>query len=105
MVRWKPQGDMTLEDMPADLWPDRWNTPVEEEKRRRRSEWLREHDLAGDYFGTWLPAYLAERRRLAGMPPRPLSRRRGPLPAKVRDLLASIDDDQTKGKRNVEADN
>lgn len=96
-MRRKRQRTVTLEQMPAHMWPDydRFNSPSEEKKRRQRSDWLREHDLADDYFQKWLPAYLAERRRLAGLPPRPPARRRGPLPDEVRRLLASIEEEQT----------
>ena len=78
--------------LPAELVPDldQWGTPAEEAKRARRGEWLRETGQSDRYFFEWMPAYLAERRRLAGRPPPPPARRRGPLPERVRALLESL---------------
>ena len=76
--------------LPARLVPnfDDWGSPSEERKRARRNEWLEANDLTRQYFFEWVPAHLAERRRLAGMGPRPPARRKGPLPvvATVADL-------------------
>ncbi|MFP3881711.1 MAG: hypothetical protein ACLFWH_05270 [Actinomycetota bacterium] len=79
--------------LPAKLVPDLddWGSEAEEEKRRLRNEWLRATDQADRYFFEWLPAYLAERRRLAGRPTPPPPRRRGPLPDRVKALLASME--------------
>jgi len=48
-------------------------------------------DQADRYFFEYMPAYLAERRRLAGIPPAPPARRSGPLPDRLKALLASLE--------------
>lgn len=85
--------------LPARMMPDydHWGTPAEEAKRAKREEWLRETDNADRFYFEWLPGYLAERRRLFGMGPRRAPRRRGPLPARVRDLLATLERDPAEG--------
>lgn len=86
----KPRGEFKI---PAGMTPDyqAWGSTAEERKWARLSAWLRETDQADRYFFEWVPAYLEERRRLAGLPPSPPSRRRGPLPASVRRQLERID--------------
>lgn len=76
-------------DMPADLWPDddAWGSPA---KAQRRSAWLEDHELSSEYFFRWVPAHLAERRRLAGLPPRGPARRKGRLPREVAALVAKL---------------
>jgi hypothetical protein len=87
-------------ELPAALVPDfdNWATPAEEAKRARLDEWLTATDNADRYFFEWMPAFLAERRRLQGMPPRPPARRRGPLPDSVRRLLESLEEEDTEGE-------
>ena len=79
--------------LPKHLIPnfDAWSSPEEERKRLLRSEWLRDNDQEAAYFFEWMPAHLKERRRLAGPPPRIPARRKGPLPEKVRRLLADLE--------------
>lgn len=85
--------------LPPELIPDfdQWGTPEEEEKSKRLNEWLRATDNMGRYHFEWVPAYLAERRKLAGLPPRVPPRRKGPLPDRVRRLLASLEADIADG--------
>lgn len=85
--------------LPARLVPDfdRWGSPEEERKGMLRDEWLRDHGLSRQYFFEWVPAHLAERRRLAGLPPRVPARRKGRLPESVRRLLADL---ETERKNN-----
>lgn len=80
-------------ELPPHLVPDydRWGTPEEEQKREERNQWLAVHDMSEQFFFEWVPAHLAERRRLAGMPPQIPARRRGPLPESVRRLLADLE--------------
>ncbi len=79
--------------LPARLVPDEdaWGSPAEERKRARLDAWLRERDLTEQFYFEWMPAFLAERRRLAGLPPRPPARRKGKLPEAVRKLLADLE--------------
>ena len=79
--------------LPAHLIPDfdHWGSPAEERKRALLSEWLTENDMSRQYFFSYVPAMLAERRRLAGLPPRPPARRKGKLPEAVRKLLADLE--------------
>lgn len=88
--RGKPKPDFRL---PSNLVPDldQWGTPTEERKTELRNAWLDANDLSFEYFFQWVPAHLAERNRLAGMPPRPPARRRGRLPERVRRLLADLE--------------
>ncbi len=80
-------------EMPAHLIPDfdHWGSPEEERKRVLLDEWLDANDLSGQYYFEWVPAHLAERRRLAGLPPRLPARRKGRLPESVRRLLADLE--------------
>lgn len=79
--------------LPAELIPyfDVWGTPAEEARRTARDAWLRTSGESGRYFLEWLPGFMAERRRLTGLPPRPPARRKGPLPADVKALVASLE--------------
>ncbi len=70
---------------------DLWGTSAEERKTELRNAWLDANDLSFEYFLQWVPAHLAERNRLAGMPPQIPARRRGPLPERVRRMLADLE--------------
>jgi hypothetical protein len=93
MVRWKRVQDTTMDQMPADLWPDRdaWGSDVDEEKTRRRNAWLEDHDLSYEWFFVYVPAELEERRNVARLQPRPPARRKGELPESVRRLIAAAE--------------
>lgn len=89
--------------LPERLVPDydHWGTPTEEAKRALLDEWLRENDLSRQFFFSWAPTHLAERRRLAGLPPRVTARRKGRLPESVRRLLADLETER-KGNDRTE---
>ncbi len=91
MARKQPRAVAPLK-LPARLIPDydRWGSPEEEEKRAERTEWLRDNNLARQYFFEWMPSYLDQRRRLGGLPSRIPARRKGPLPERVRKLIDAL---------------
>lgn len=88
--RGKPKPEFKL---PSHLVPDldQRGTPAEDRKTELRNAWLEANELSFEYFFQWVPAHLAERSRLADLPPRPPARRRDPLPESVRKLLADLE--------------
>jgi hypothetical protein len=84
MVRWKRPERVPLEAMPAHLQDSTRDDP---DSVRERVEWLEGN---GWTFLDWISWRRREHARRHGIV-RPPARRSGPLPVKVRKLLASLE--------------